>query len=87
MKKHKWFMPVWVFVVLSGACASTWTEDERLSEQGFQELSGRNYREAEPGLRARSSLRERQVPRFQRLWWECPHSGLAALYVLYVGFL
>jgi tetratricopeptide (TPR) repeat protein len=47
MKKHKCFIPVWVFVVLFGACASTLTEDERLSEQGFQELSGRNYREAE----------------------------------------
>jgi tetratricopeptide (TPR) repeat protein len=47
VKKHKWFMPVWVFVVLFGACASTFTEDDRLSEQGFQELSVRNYQEAE----------------------------------------
>ena len=47
MKKHNWFMPVLVFVVLFGACASTLTEDDRLSEQGFQELSVRNYQEAE----------------------------------------
>jgi hypothetical protein len=47
MKRYRWFMPVWIFVVLFGACASTLTEDQRLSEQGFQELSGRNYREAE----------------------------------------
>ena len=47
MKKHKRFVSVWALVVLFGACASTLTEDERLSEQGFQELSGRNYREAE----------------------------------------
>ena len=47
MKKHKWFMPVWVFVVLFGACASTLTEDDRLSEQGFQKLSVHNYQEAE----------------------------------------
>jgi tetratricopeptide (TPR) repeat protein len=47
MKRHQWFMPVWIFVVLFGACASTLTDDERLSEQGYQELSERNYREAE----------------------------------------
>ena len=47
MKRHKRFMLVWIFVVLFGACASTLTEDQRLSEQGFQELSGRDYREAE----------------------------------------
>ena len=56
MKKHKWFMPVWVFVVLFGACASTLTDDDRLSEQGFQELSGRNYREAERFLDEALSL-------------------------------
>lgn len=56
MKKHKWTMPVWVFVVLFGACASTLTEDDRLSEQGFQELSGRNYREAERFLDEALSL-------------------------------
>jgi tetratricopeptide (TPR) repeat protein len=56
MKKHNWFMPVLVFVVLLGACASTLTEDDRLSEQGFQELSVRNYQEAERFLSEALSL-------------------------------
>jgi hypothetical protein len=56
MKKRRWFMPVWVIVVLFGACASTLTEDDRLSEQGFQELSVRNYREAERLLEEALSL-------------------------------
>jgi tetratricopeptide (TPR) repeat protein len=56
MKKRRWFMPVWVIVVLFGACASTLNEDDRLSEQGFQELSVRNYREAERLLEEALSL-------------------------------
>ena len=47
MEKHKWFMPVWVFVVLIGACATPLTEDEILSEKAFQKLSAHNYRAAE----------------------------------------
>jgi len=49
-------MLIWVFVVLFGACAATLTEDDRLSEQGFQELSGRDYREAERFLDEALSL-------------------------------
>lgn len=47
MKKHKCFMLVLGLIVLFGACASTLTEDERLSEQAFGEISRHNYLEAE----------------------------------------
>ncbi len=49
-------MPIWLFIDLFGACASTLNEDDRLSEQGFQEVSVLNYRETERLLYEAQSL-------------------------------
>lgn len=56
MKKCERFTLILVFSILLGGCAATLSEDKRLSNQGFQEISWGNYRQAEILLNRALSL-------------------------------